>query len=342
MVGTIARRGDGHRGGKEAATVPVATNHGPGGRPPARGACQGRGSSGRWRPRDGGPRRLAGRRLADLVADERALPAFLILGAQRGGTTSLFRWLAQHPQVARPLEKEVQFFTLEWSRGLDWYRRHFPPATEGQVTFEASPYYLYHPLAPGRVAAVLPAAKLVAVLREPVARSRSHFEHNRRLGLEDLSFPEAIAAEPARLAGEERRLLADPSAVSHGHRHHSYLDRGRYHRQLARWDAACPGRLLVLESEHLFRHPHDAFQRLLAFLELDPWRPPSYDNGSRHPAGASAAVPDTPRRRAPRRSSPATVARCRHGLTSTSADGPHDPFLAPLTWPSNKWACSPM
>jgi len=242
----------------------------------------------RWRAA-----RLAGRQLADLVADEeRALPGFLILGAQRGGTTSLYRWLAQHPQVARPLEKEVQFFTLDWGRGLDWYRRHFPAATEGRVTFEASPYYLYHPLAPKRVAEALPDAKLVAVLREPVARACSHVEHNRRLGLEHLPFAEAVAAEPGRLAGEERRLMEDPTAVSHVHRHHSYLDRGRYHRQLARWDAACPGRLLVLESESLFRRPDATFQRLLSFLELDPWRPPSYENGSRHQTGEDAAVPE--------------------------------------------------
>lgn len=230
--------------------------------------------------------RLLGRRL---YAGERALPSFLVVGAQRGGTTSLFRWLCDHPQVQAPLEKEIQFFTLEWQRGLDWYGRHFDTILPGRVTFEASPYYLYHPLAPARVAATLPAARLVALLREPVARAWSHHHHVTALGYETLPFAEALAMEPQRLAGEEARLVANPSLTSHAHRHYSYLDRGRYHVQLERWQAACPDRLLALHSADLFRDPHATFQRVLEFLELDPWRPPTYDNRSRHRGGDTAS-----------------------------------------------------
>ena len=161
-------------------------------------------------------------------AVDRALPGLLVLGTQRGGTTSLYRWLAGHPQVQPPLDKEIQFFSVEWSRGIDWYRCHFGPTGDGRLNFEASPYYLYHPCAPVRAASVLPKAKLIALLRDPVSRAWSHYHHNLRLGLEPLSFADAIAAEPERLAGEAERLQADPTAVSFAHRHHSYLDRSRY------------------------------------------------------------------------------------------------------------------
>ena len=218
---------------------------------------------------------------------DRALPGLLVLGAQRGGTTSLYRWLADHPQVHPPLDKEIQFFTLEWSRGIDWYRCHFGPTGDGRLNFEASPYYLYHPCAPDRAASVLPRAKLVALLRDPVSRAWSHYHHNLRLGLESLSFADAIAAEPERLAGEAERLQADPTAVSFAHRHHSYLDRSRYGPQVVRWREAAGDRLLVLRSEQLFDEPHRTFQRLLEFLELDPWRPPDYERLA--PDGADAS-----------------------------------------------------
>ena len=212
------------------------------------------------------------------------LPQLLILGAQRGGTTSLYKWLTGHPQVQMPLDKEIQFFSVEWHRGTDWYRSHFGPLGDHRLNFEASPYYLYHPTAPVRVATTLPDVKMVALLREPVARAWSHYHHNVRLGLESLSFTDAIAAEPERLVGETERLQADPTAVSFAHRHHSYLDRSRYGPQVARWREAAGDRLVVLRSEQLFDEPHRTFQRLLELLELDPWRPPDYERASRRTA----------------------------------------------------------
>jgi hypothetical protein len=236
--------------------------------------------------------RAAQVRVRQRHASERALPGLLVLGTQRGGTTSLYRWLGEHPQVHPPLDKEVQFFSVEWSRGLDWYRCHFGPSDEGRLDFEASPYYLYHPCAPARAASVLPRAKCVALLRDPVARAWSHYHHNVRLGLESLSFVEALDAEPARLAGEAERMRADPTAVSFAHRHYSYLDRGRYGVQVARWRAAVGDRLLLLRSEQLFDEPHRTFQRLLEFLELEPWRPEAYVTGSR----SAAPTPPMPER----------------------------------------------
>lgn len=232
--------------------------------------------------------KLASRRVH---REQRQLPAFVILGTQRGGTTSLYRWLSEHPQVGTPLDKETQFFTVKYERGADWYRRHFSPSSSGRVDFEASPYYLYHPLAPQRVAATLPGVKLIAMLRDPVARAHSHYHHNRSLGFEPLSsFAEAIEAEESRLAGEVERLQTDPSATSDRHRRYSYVDRGRYDLQLERWSATCPGQLLVLDSADIFRHPETTYKRVLEFVGLDPWRPEEFRNRSLRPTSRESRV----------------------------------------------------
>src|SRR5919108_6081357 len=96
--------------------------------------------------------------LRTLDAGRRSLPDFVILGAQRAGSTTLYRALIAHPQVRRALLKEVHFFDLNYHRGLRWYRAHFPYRSPGRITGEASPYYLYHPHAPKRVARDLPDA----------------------------------------------------------------------------------------------------------------------------------------------------------------------------------------
>jgi hypothetical protein len=203
------------------------------------------------------------------TASLRGRPDFLILGAQRSGTTSLYRYLAEHPAVARPLRKEIQYFTLHHGRGERWYRAHFPVAGRQRLSFEATPYYLFHPLAPTRAAATVPGAKLIALLRDPVARAFSHWQHNASRGLETVGFDAALDAEAARLAGEGERLAADPTYRSDAHRLWSYTARGQYAEQLERWLAHYSReQLLVLRSEDLYERPAETHRRVLAFLEL--------------------------------------------------------------------------
>jgi hypothetical protein len=197
------------------------------------------------------------------------LPDFVIIGAQRSGTTNLYRHLALHPQVRSPLRKEIQFLSLNWERGLPWYRRHFPVRAGGMAeqTFEASPYYLLHPQAPVRAAAALPEARFIALLREPVARATSHYLHNRRAGIEPLSFERALDLETARLHGE----TAGPN-----HRRYSYVTRGLYAEQIRRWQDAVGDRLLVVLSEDYFQTPVSTFSQLLSFLGLPEWAPDAF------------------------------------------------------------------
>lgn len=204
------------------------------------------------------------------------LPSFLIIGAQKAGTTSLFRYLAQHPGVRAPRLKEIHFFDLHWHRGPAWYRAHFPLSRPQRpvVTGEASPYYLFHPLAPERAAALLPGARAIALLRNPVDRAFSHFHWEVRYGNERLSFGQAVRREREELApllagGEGASGLGgfDSPSLRFG----SYLARGVYAPQARRWlDHLGPDRLLFLKAEDLFANPAGTFGRVLEFLQLPP------------------------------------------------------------------------
>jgi hypothetical protein len=209
-----------------------------------------------------------------LTGPLRGLPSALIIGAQRSGSTSLFNYLAQHPHVLTPLGKEIHYFDLHYARGLRWYRGRFPFAHRLRppvITIDASPYYLAHPLAAERAHRLLPEVKLVALLRNPVERAFSHYQHEVRDGRESLSFPEALAREAERLAGEEERLEREPGYYSYSHHRYSYTRRGLYLEQLRRWTQWYPrAQLLVLQSEWLFRDPAAASAAVYRFLGLKP------------------------------------------------------------------------
>ena len=219
--------------------------------------------------------RFAGRYL---TADFRPSPNFVILGTQRGGTTSLYRWLSMHHQFTPALRKEVHYFDRSPQRhGTRWYRAHFPIRRPGQFTGEASPYMLFHPLAPARAAEGLPTTtRFIVSLREPAQRAISHYSHWRRLnGWETEPLERAIELEPERLAGEYDRVLR--GEWSFNHMAYSYVARGEYAPQLRRWfDAVGRDRILVLESEQLCSDPATS-QRVLDWLGLEPHRLPFPD-----------------------------------------------------------------
>lgn len=246
--------------------------------------------------------RTAGR----LTSSARMLPDFLIVGAQRGGTTSLYRSIAAHPAVTPPLfHKGVHYFDVDYGRGPSWYQGHFPVRTLARrrvsavsprpITGESSGYYMHHPLAPHRIAADLPDVKLLVMLRDPLERAYSAYRHEYARGFESEPFERALELEPERLAGEVERMRGDPSYVSFSHRHHSYLDRGRYAEQLSTlvelfgWR-----RILVLDSEDFFVEPERTYGRVLDFLGLPSWQPASFE---RHNARPRLPMPESLRRR---------------------------------------------
>jgi hypothetical protein len=198
-------------------------------------------------------------------------PDFVIVGTQRGGTTSLYAYLNAHPQVAPAAVKETHYLTDRFARGLDWYLGLFPATLpSGIVTGEATPYALFHPLAAQRLRTVAPNAKVIALLRNPIERAYSQYAMERARGDETLDFAAALDAEPVRLTGEEDRLIAIPTYVSRAHKHYSYVARGEYLRQLQRWSEAFPpDQLLVLRSEDLYADSVETFARVTSFLGID-------------------------------------------------------------------------
>lgn len=209
--------------------------------------------------------------LGRATARGRPLPDFLVLGAQKAGTTALYAYLRWHPGITGPSWKEVSFFDRHWWRGERWYRGHFPLRARGRLVGEASPSYLFHPLAPERVRAVVPRARLVALLRDPVARAYSHYQHEVALGREPLSFEDALAAEEERTRGEVERLVADPRAFSRAWWDHTYVARGLYAEQLERWYAVFDrSQLLVVRTEDLAERPAETYAEILAFLGAEP------------------------------------------------------------------------
>lgn len=213
----------------------------------------------------------AGRRaeLRIRMRQRRELPDAVILGAMKSGTSSLHNYLVQHPGVIEPLRKEVHYFDVNFERGESWYRAHFGRAGEPGCNLDSSPYYLFHPAVPQRLHALLPQARLIVLLRDPVRRAYSHYWHERDKGREALSFEDAIAAEAARLGNSHERLADGTLAHSREHQHFSYLARGRYAEQLDRWFALFPrSQVLVLRFEDLAREPLEVLNGTLDFLGL--------------------------------------------------------------------------
>ena len=222
------------------------------------------------------------------TASARVLPEFLIIGAAKCGTTSLYNYLIQHPSVFASFNKEVHFFDYYHHKGESWYRSHFPTQQQvkrreqqtGQhcMTGESSPYYLAHPLSPERVKSLLPEVRLICMLRNPVDRAISSFYNQVRLGIEPLSdFEEAVQREDQRIEGHEQRLRNDPSYSSFAHKYFSYVRRGCYAEQLENWYRIFPReQILVLQSEPFYADPGPYFKEVVQFIGLQPWEPKAY------------------------------------------------------------------
>ena len=259
--------------------------------------------AGAVRTRGPRPVLLAARRvvwaLGWLTARWRLDPDFLVVGAQRAGTTTLYRILCEHPGVVRPTQsKGIGYFDEEHHRGRRWYRAHFPLAVAARaprradgtpgprrLTFESSGYYLHHPLAAGRIARALPDVKVVVVVRDPVDRAYSAYRHEHARGFEDRDLADALALEEQRLSGEVERIVADPAYRSHAHRHQAYLARSRYAGQVARFvEALGADRVHVVDAGHLFTDPGPELARLWRFLGLEPWQPDRVEQWNARPS----------------------------------------------------------
>ena len=227
------------------------------------------------------------RRVGVATSRWRRPPDYLLIGAHRAGSTSLWAYLNEHPCVAVNFPrlqgvKGVRYFDQNYFRGTDWYLSHFPTVAYRDflrrrhgcepVAGDASSYYLFHPAAAQRAAAVVPDAKVIVLLRNPVSRAYSHWQRERRDGTEPLArFDQAVAAEPERLAGEFDRIMSDERYYSYAHENFSYMTQGHYLEPLRRWLENYPREQVHVElSERLSADPQAAYDRVLRFLGLPP------------------------------------------------------------------------
>ncbi len=230
-----------------------------------------------------------------LTNQSRMLPSFLIVGAQRCGTTSMYRALSQHSSVIKAVHhKGVHYFDINYGRGLGWYRAHFPRVAQARrveratghppLTFESSPYYMFHPLAAERFARDLPGVKLVVLLRDPVERAYSAHAHELSRGYESEPFERALELEAERIAGERERVLADPGYRSHSLQHHAYVARGEYAPQLEALEGIVGAdRLHVVDSGDFFTAPEQVYDRVLEFLGLPKAAHPRFQRHNAEP-----------------------------------------------------------
>jgi Sulfotransferase domain len=188
------------------------------------------------------------------------LPTFLIIGAPKAGSTSLFRYVTAHPEVFGPSKKELDFFVSRtphrpgpggnWSRGVGWYEEFFAGGANVPARGEASPKYSMHPHfpdAPSRIASVVPDARLVYVVRNPIRRMVSHYVHRSRYGHETRSLESA---------------LSDSTS--------EYVMGSRYAYQLEQYrEYFPPNQLHVVIMERMADNPAQVLARVFAFLGVD-------------------------------------------------------------------------
>ena len=209
----------------------------------------------------------------------RGLPDFVIIGAHKCGTTSLYDFVIKHPAIVPATQKELHYFSVLYRFGEPWYRSNFPTnwtrrrfykkTSQKLLSGEASPTYLFYPTVPDRMKEVLPDVKLIVILRNPVDRAYSHYHDIVRQNNEALSFEKAVELEEGRCVGEREQLIQDPDFVPIHYRNHSYLARGVYADHLENWFGHYSKKqFLILATEDFRKNSQQALDQVFDFLEV--------------------------------------------------------------------------
>jgi len=198
-------------------------------------------------------------------------PDFVIIGTERGGTTSLYNYLlTEDSRIISALRKEIHFFDQHYYKGWTWYLSHFPVRKDDILSGEASPHYYFFPEAAQRVAQAIPNAKLIILLRNPIDRAYSHYQHEVAMGYEKLSFEDAVNREVTVSNGIWKPRSLRANGVFQ-YVHFSYLSKGLYVEHLKPWLERIPSeRFLILKSESFFSNPGDVLAGALHFLGMPP------------------------------------------------------------------------
>ncbi len=216
------------------------------------------------------------------------LPDFLIIGAAKCGTSSLYDYLMQHPCVGKSLTKQIHFFDRYFDRGAPWYKVCFPYKwkkfqiekikNKKFATGEATAHYMTHPLAAKRAHQLVPDAKIIVMLRNPVDRAYSHYQMEHQRNIDPLSFEDAIENEPNRIKGEIQEMFHNKNNSGKNYPHKAYIKSGEYLEQIKRWREFYPKeKFLFIKSEEFNKNPSRVYNDVLEFLELTPFKLQKYE-----------------------------------------------------------------
>jgi hypothetical protein len=200
------------------------------------------------------------------------MPDFLIVGAAKAGTTSLYHYLLQHPKIDGATRKELHYFDRDYNQSIDYYRTCFPSLSQpnDHITGEATPYYLIHPYAPERIYKVMPNTKIIILLRNPIDRAFSHYNFTIRQHYEPLTFEEAIEKERERIEPEFEKLVNNPYARSFAYQIYTYLKTGIYVDHLKAYYNFFPkDQILILNYEKFFSNVPNSMRIVTDFLNID-------------------------------------------------------------------------
>ena len=200
----------------------------------------------------------------------RMLPSFLILGGSRSGNTSLFAHLIEHPNIIPGSMKEVYFFQYFTNNKTSFYRSHFPIKRKNLITCDSTSSYFVHPLIPARVHKLLPSAKLIVVLRNPVERAYSEFHYTVTLGSElTENFEDVIKSELKRIEIGNKKPELKIENTNYKHFTFSHLRDGLYAQHLERWlKFFSKEQLLVLHTKDLYTNLDQTLAETFEFLNL--------------------------------------------------------------------------
>ena len=189
-------------------------------------------------------------------------PDFVIIGAGKAGTTSLYRYLGKHPQILLPNKKELRFFDRNFERGYQWYLAQFPGICDRSdlLTGEASPSYFYEDQAAQRLYDFAPEIKIIVMLRNPVERTISGYYQNRKLGINQLTLAAIVEQEIADINARNEAQLAHSSGI---------LGQSLYYYKLKRWLGIFPkNQFLIFKSENFFANSAESMAETFDFLSL--------------------------------------------------------------------------
>jgi tetratricopeptide (TPR) repeat protein len=213
----------------------------------------------------------------DTTLTTKTQPDFLIIGVMKSGTTSLYKYLTQHPQILPCLQKEIHFFDWQFHLGLDWYLSQFPPHPQNQqyLSGEATPGYLFNRFASQNIYQSFPQTKLILILRNPIDRTISHYyDQVNWIHIEQRDLQAALAREIETL----KRVMAENDVTQTPWKmRYGYVSRSLYVYFLQKWLELFPReQILILRSEDLYTNPQATMRQVFAFLNLPDYQLPHY------------------------------------------------------------------